>query len=357
MKKLLLLLLSVIFLCSCESGHPKQYLSFSGKLDNFSQDSLLYITGFGIRKRIKVNEDGSFQDSLKVIQPDLYTLSAPKSGRAYIYLENGYDLKLSGDAKKFFASFRYEGNSVGAESNNFVIDQFNFGQSGGRAKGFLILEKDEFQKKIKYFRNGMDSITKIYDNADPAIVKKLKDQNNKFFNDLEDNYDVAHNMMVEQAKLLANLEPGKQAPEFNNYENFKGGTNSLKDFRGNFVYIDVWATWCSPCIAQIPFIKQLEKDFKGKNLSIVSISTDDERRSGGSWQTAHDKWSKMVKEKDLSGIQLWAGKDDVNFSKNYQINTIPRFILIDPEGKIINSNAMRPTNPKIKDYLYSIGVK
>ena len=59
----------------------------------------------------------------------------------------------------------------------------------------------------------------------------------------------------------------------------------------------------------------------------------------------------MVKAKDLTGIQLWAGKDDARFSKEYMIRSIPRFILIDTEGKLIDSNTLNPANPSLKKLL------
>ena len=356
MKKLGFLILSIIVLASCTPEHPKEYLSFSGTLEN-AKDSILYITGFNLRKKITINPDGTFKDSLKVAQPNLYTLQVPRTGKAYVHLANGYDLKLKGDGNDFFKSFRYEGKTEGAQSNNLIIDQFNLGQTAGNRTGFLILEKEPFLQKIAKFRKGMDSIAQLYPKANTGLVEQLNTQNEKFYKDMEDNYDRYHAAIVAQEKAKVRLAKGKPAPEFNDYENFAGGTTSLKDFRGKYVYIDVWATWCRPCLAQIPFLKQLEKDFKGKNIEFVSISTDDQRRSGGSWEKAHDKWAKMVKDKDLSGVQLWAGKDDYRFSTEYQITGIPRFILIDPDGNIVNSNEMRPSSPNISDYFTSLGVK
>jgi thiol-disulfide isomerase/thioredoxin len=357
MKKTGLLSLCLILLLSCtEKQHPKDYVSFGGTLQN-TKDSILYITGFNVKKEIKLNADGSFQDSLKVVRPGFHTLTAPKSGRSYIYLDNGYDLKLNGDLNRFFNSFQYQGNSVGAQSNNFLVDQFNFGKTAGSKKDFVILEKEAFQKKVDYYRTGLDSIIKLYPDAAPSLIKRVSDQNNKFLSDMENNYDQMRTTVLAQEKMYAKLKAGQPAPDFNDYEDFKGGTKSLKDFRGNFVYIDVWATWCKPCLAQIPYLKRLEKEFEGKNISFVSISTDNHRRSQGDWEKARNKWRNMVKAKDMSGVQLWAGKDQERFSTEYMANTIPRFILIDPEGKMVNHNEMRPSNPNISDYLTSLGVK
>jgi hypothetical protein len=59
----------------------------------------------------------------------------------------------------------------------------------------------------------------------------------------------------------------------------------------------------------------------------------------------------MVKDRNLTGIQLWAGKDDARFSREYMIRSIPRFILLDPKGNIIDSNTMSPANPSLREML------
>ena len=65
----------------------------------------------------------------------------------------------------------------------------------------------------------------------------------------------------------------------------------------------------------------------------------------------------MVKAKNLGGTQLWAGKEGGHFSSDYYVNSIPRFILIDPEGNLINHNERRPSHPDIAQYLISQGVR
>ncbi|MDX1829829.1 MAG: redoxin domain-containing protein [Lutibacter sp.] len=149
---------------------------------------------------------------------------------------------------------------------------------------------------------------------------------------------------------LKTVAKGQPSPKFNNYENFKGGTTSLDDLKGKYVYIDVWATWCGPCKAEIPSLKKIEEEYKHKNINFVSISVDKKKD--------HDKWLKMVKEKDLKGYQLFADNDwNSEFVKNYLILGIPRFILIDPEGNIVNSNAPRPSdNTKLEDLFKSLKI-
>lgn len=142
------------------------------------------------------------------------------------------------------------------------------------------------------------------------------------------------------------LSSGDLSPEFS-YETVEGTTVSLSDLKGKYVYIDVWATWCGPCIKQIPYLKELEELYQDKNIVFVSISVDKE--------TAKNKWRKMVKEKELGGLQLFADKSfDSEFMNAYAVNSIPRFILIDPEGKIINPEAPRPSFQKTTKLLNNI---
>lgn len=136
------------------------------------------------------------------------------------------------------------------------------------------------------------------------------------------------------------LAKGMPSPKFTDYENHKGGTTSLDDLKGQYVYIDVWATWCAPCKREIPYLKEIEKDYHGKNISFVSTSID---RAAD-----HNKWVDMVVNKELGGIQLFADNDwNSKFVKDYAIEGIPRFILVDPEGNIVSSDAPRPSDPKL----------
>ncbi|WP_298500304.1 TlpA disulfide reductase family protein [uncultured Algibacter sp.] len=145
----------------------------------------------------------------------------------------------------------------------------------------------------------------------------------------------------------ASLFIGKAAPKFKNYENYSGGSTSLDDLKGKYVYIDLWATWCGPCKAEIPALKRVEKAYHGKNIAFVSISLDS--------ANAHDAWRTMVEKKELTGIQLYA-KGDQKFARDFKVTSIPRFILIDPNGIVINDNAPRPSNKKLINLLDALNI-
>lgn len=133
----------------------------------------------------------------------------------------------------------------------------------------------------------------------------------------------------EQVEASSNL-----APEFA-FNSIDGSKVALEDLRGKIVYVDIWATWCRPCIMQIPALKEVEQMYKDKDVQFVSVSVDNERQM--------DKWRNMVREKELGGLQLFAGSD-MKFHNDYRISTIPKFLLIGREGELISGDAPRPLN-------------
>ena len=133
---------------------------------------------------------------------------------------------------------------------------------------------------------------------------------------------------------FSRITQGKQAPYFI-LPNAEGEKISISMLRGKYIYIDVWATWCLPCCRELPYLFKLQEMYKGKPINFVSISIDEDE----------SKWKGKIKTDNLQGVQLRADRNN-NFQKDYQISRIPRFILIDAEGKIIDENMTRPSDPK-----------
>ena len=138
------------------------------------------------------------------------------------------------------------------------------------------------------------------------------------------------------------LARGKPSPEFS-YKDISGQVVGLRDLRGKYVYIDLWATWCYFCCKEIPDLKKLEARLHRRNICFVSISVDKDRTA----------WEKKVKADRLGGIQLIAGEDR-SFRNAYLVEGIPRFILLDPEGKIVDANMSRPSDPETFRFLNSL---
>jgi thiol-disulfide isomerase/thioredoxin len=150
---------------------------------------------------------------------------------------------------------------------------------------------------------------------------------------------------MQDAKIALNeTKDGNPAIDFK-FADSNGKPVALSDFKGKLVYIDVWATWCGPCIKEIPHLKQLEEEFdSNENIVFLSVSIDVLKD--------YQKWKDFLVKEDLKGIQLFGGDDArKGITEPYKISGIPRFILVGKDGVLISSDAPRPSSSEIRPLL------
>lgn len=160
-----------------------------------------------------------------------------------------------------------------------------------------------------------------------------------------DNYQAR--LLSEQFSLFydkfSTIPIHKLAPSFNIYDT-GGNLISLSDYKGYWLLIDFWASWCAPCIENIPTLRAFEKKYnKEQNLKILSISVDTDKTK---WESALKKhrmpWSQGTDLKGIgSGVAL-----------SYQVSAIPLYILISPDGFIIAKSLggdITTIEPKLKE--------
>jgi peroxiredoxin len=141
---------------------------------------------------------------------------------------------------------------------------------------------------------------------------------------------------------LSTVEIGKQAPEFTQNDT-TGNPVNLSDFRGKYVLLDFWASWCPDCRVESPNLVKTYATFKDKNFEILGISFDRDRNS----------WIKAIQMdklhwKHVSDLKRW--QNDVGTL--YGVKAIPQNVLIDPTGKIIARNIHgEDLNKKLKEVL------
>jgi thiol-disulfide isomerase/thioredoxin len=148
-------------------------------------------------------------------------------------------------------------------------------------------------------------------------------------------------MLYKRLALQNSLIRGLPAPAFEAVS-IAGKNMGLKEFKGRYVVIDVWATWCGPCKRETPFFERYAEMYGGDKVAFVSLSVD-EGNNAMSWQFEAAAKSKRV-------VQIRA-EAPFEFMSKYAIESIPRFMLIDPEGKLTMINMPRPSDPLFEDYL------
>lgn len=327
-----LLALSIVA-CSKES---KDYVTFSGKISNKNSDSVVISNPqFKFNRVIKVDENGMFKDTMNV-KDGFYRLFDGKE-YATLYLKNGADINMTLDTNEFDETITFTGE--GSKESAFIAKSSMEQEKLFGDKELMDLPELEFRAKVSNF---VDDFNKRVDEA--ALDSTFAANQKQSITGLEKYLTKVYG---DKQYTTKNLAKGMASPKFVDYENNAGGTTSLDDLKGKYVYIDLWATWCQPCKNEIPFLKKVEAKYHNKNIEFVSISVDR--------QKDYETWKKMIVDKELSGVQLYA-KEDKAFMDAYRVSGIPRFILLDPEGKIIDSNAPRPSNPKLVELFESLNI-
>ncbi|WP_194975641.1 TlpA family protein disulfide reductase [Aquiflexum lacus] len=129
------------------------------------------------------------------------------------------------------------------------------------------------------------------------------------------------------------ISPGKEVPDFS-FVDIDGNAVKMSDLKGKLVYIDIWATWCGPCIAEHPHWDKMKEEYKDKPVAFLTVSIDDTK----------EPWEKMVKNKKMDGLQWFAENAwQSELTQFFMVNAIPRFLLLDTEGKILDPSADRPS--------------
>lgn len=143
------------------------------------------------------------------------------------------------------------------------------------------------------------------------------------------------NQIAPDYEAASRLAEGSVAPDIE-LSDIDGKTFKLSDFKGKALYIDFWASWCKPCCEEIPYLQKVVTALgNDKDVRVISISIDEDDRS----------WKKRLEEENPTWPQYIATEAGLKtISDEYQISSIPRFVLLDKEGKIITVNAERPSS-------------
>lgn len=411
--KAILTIVIATLLFACTKTDPK-LVTITGKITNkigtsvtfFNQDTSYFTT---------INKDGSFNITFS-LDSSVYLNFDHGVEQTAMYVKPGDNIDLSIDTKHFDETINYQGSPASSflakkylwrETTNFYGEAYYLGSSNEykasldkyklslfdelrevKDSSFIknemskiekdiasyVSKREKFQeelvdygKDVRIFLMQRNELDKRYDreNAIDSLNSReytvmlnayydtlnyllSKVTNDNYVKEVKKNAEKNKRWLRDKKYNTDNMpKEGEPAIDFT-YSDKDGTEFSLSTFKGKLVYVDVWATWCGPCIGEIPALQKLEHEYQGKNVSFISISIDEDK----------DAWLKMVNEKELGGIQLWAGNlwgsDSIEgITKNYAIYNIPRYMLFSLNGTVISTNAPRPSSSAIRSLLDS----
>ena len=234
----------------------------------------------------------------------------------------------------------------------FATEKFSDKNIWNLPFGFQYIVNFGFAKYMIYnHKMGMSVDYVIPDMSSPElrahlIVKLLENGmafNSKNFTE-NDKYLLTPEQHAKMASFKAFSElkqPGGSWIDFN-YTDINGKPCKLSDYLGKVVVLDVWATWCPPCIKEQPALEELEKSFEGKDVVFISVSIDTDKQ----------KWADWVHSKNLSGVQLFSNNQGPIIT-DYRVKEIPKFMVFDKAGKTVSFDAPRPSTPALKSMIQS----
>jgi len=370
MRKIFLSVLVISFLASCKEKESKTF-TVSGVLHN-APSKVVYIEESDIttgKKTLKdsssIAADGKFSISLNAPKDAVYNLLLQNDVSQFVTLINDaskinvdvdfnnktdfynvtgskasksiqeYLAKISGMQKDRFNIYfqvdsikRNNGDSTLAANLNKqekqisndekTFTQQTVQQATNSSLALFILSTYQGMARDPNFRvNGF---------TDTEVVALLTDVLNKF----PERTDIAGIRNSVESTIPKTIWVGKPAPEIS-LPDTEGRTVKLSSFRGKYVLVDFWASWCGPCRRENPNVVQAFNQFKNKNFTILGVSLD---RPG-----QKDAWINAIKEDNLT----WTHISDLKFWQSevvpvYQVGSIPFNVLVDPDGKVVAEN-------------------
>lgn len=109
----------------------------------------------------------------------------------------------------------------------------------------------------------------------------------------------------------------------------------LNMYEGKVIYLDFWASWCGPCKREMPHSLKMQEEFKGKDVAFVYISTDRDAKA----------WRNAITSLKVTGEHFRVNQNvHIQMNERFNVKYIPRYVLIDKEGNVVNATANRPSS-------------
>lgn len=218
---------------------------------------------------------------------------------------------------------------------------------------YLMDQSDELSASDSYFRQQFDFVKTNFtsDSRDyllsQATISALHfdqfDASSQMYEEFLQIVSRGHlrDIVVEEFKAIQRLAPGNPAPDFAMHD-INGHMVSLRDFRGKVVYLDFWASWCGPCLREIPHARELKRKMaSNEDLIFMYVSID----------TDEDAWRRTVENYGIQGVHMNVPGTRQGAPLLYNVKGVPTYYIIGRDGKIFDNRPPRPSNPQIIERL------
>ena len=270
--------------------------------------------------------------------------------KSIAFIRNNFDNNILDNLYRdeYLISDQYNYGLINHEYLSYLVNLDYKKDSTLRNESTYKLEKVKqiYRGKVKEFvlHNLMSSSIENCDSFDK--LNECKEQFQPYISVLSNQFykkSIGIKFSEKESELLR-TKIGNPAPKFTLVSSL-GDTYSLDDYKGKVIYLDLWASWCGPCRAEMPSFKILHERYKNDNrIAFLSIAVHD----------GINEWRKALEEDKPEWTQL-LDKDGIVW-KSYVANTIPKFILIDKQGNIVNFDAPRPSSGEEIEKLLNIEI-
>ncbi len=305
---------------------------------------------------VELNKDSTYVFKMKVKEAGVYTLNCQKwqsvnfwaededltinfrgQDTAKIKIKNPPYVHIYGGLNNevmnliAFNNYRNYQNMIAAGKEIYEASKSNckewkdFAMKGYNKVFDDLKEREKYIAKYYADRNSILSLLPVLRDKELVnnVIATLKKKNPNYPPLLAYEKEIA-----EKKALKERLNIGKPAPLFS-YPNKEGDkTYGPDSFKGKYLLIDFWASWCGPCRKEIPNLRKEYDKYHKQGLEILSVSIDSKK----------DKWLKAIDEEKMPWTQILAPESGKDIMKTYQFSGIPYIILLDKEGKILAKN-------------------
>lgn len=361
-KKIFAFILTMII--ALGTSYAQYAITIQGKVkfpDNRFKMEVIERTGFDkiVHDSCIVNEDGTYKLELNLEKPGLYQLDCQKwqavsfwaededlninfrgMDTAKVKIKNPPYVHIYGGPKNDLMNLYNWDNHrnyqlmIGVSQTVYRIPGIDDGAKQTASSSFYSILGDESSQRVKFLVESYSDVNSVL--ALLPRLNKPEDQElvAEVLSGLEKknpNYPplVTFKKDRDEARTQKErLAQGKMAPEFSYIADDGKTYLGPQDFKGKFLVIDFWASWCGPCRREIPNLKKDYEAFSGKNVEFLSVSID----------SKESDWRKALDVEKMPWKQVWATDSGKEIIKLYQFTGIPHIVVIDKEGNILERN-------------------